>query len=225
MDSFKHKTPQAFQLEGRFLGFTGESSFKKLKYIRLATALGEQRIKLSKELRPMLYGRLTPGEWIRVTGYQKVDAENGTRKLKAEQIVYALPSSALEQPALLEKPALREEPVSREWPSQGDEKRTIAKSACILICQKSDCCKRGSRQVAQALQTELSDRGLADQVTIKPTGCMKRCKEGANVVMPDKSRYTRVHPKGISALVDQHFPETALAPAKTSEASVEAKTA
>jgi (2Fe-2S) ferredoxin len=58
----------------------------------------------------------------------------------------------------------------------------------------------------QALQTELDDRGLTDHVTIRGTGCMKQCKAGPNLVMPDKSRYTRIRPDQVAGLIDQHFP-------------------
>jgi (2Fe-2S) ferredoxin len=50
----------------------------------------------------------------------------------------------------------------------------------------------------------LSDRDLT-QVTIKGTGCMKQCKAGPNIVMPDKTRYSRIRPQDIPNLVDKHF--------------------
>jgi len=194
-----------FQLEGRFLGFAAEVGSYKLKYLRIATATGEQHIKLAKELRSSLCRELTPGEWIQVQGYQKFSAEHGIVKLKAYQVTTAIskriPSG--------------EDSLSRNLypmtnfeiaPKQPSAPQISAPSACILMCQKSDCCKRGSREVAKALQAELSDRGLT-QVTVKATGCMKRCKEGTNVVMPDKTRYSRVRPDEVSALVDRHFSE------------------
>ena len=152
----------------------------KPRYLRLSTATGEQQIKLAKELRPLLHRSLVLGEWVEVSGFQKLDSKQGTLKLKAAQVV-TKSAHALPQPSL-----------------------PPAKPDCILICQKSDCCKRGSRQVAKALETELRDRGLQDQVTVKATGCMKRCKEGANLVMPDKTRYSRVRPEKASALLDKH---------------------
>lgn len=56
------------------------------------------------------------------------------------------------------------------------EKPKEQRVATILMCQKSDCMKRGGKAVCQALQETLSDRGLQNQVTIKGTGCMKQCK-------------------------------------------------
>jgi NADH:ubiquinone oxidoreductase subunit E len=174
-----------FSLEGRFLGFAAAPDDSKPlnskpRYLRLSTATGEQQIKLAKELRPLLHRSLIPGEWVVVSGFQKLDSKQGTLKLKAAQV------------------------VTKNAQASPRASSPTAKPDCILICQKSDCCKRGSRQVAQALEAELRDRGLQDQVTVKATGCMKRCKEGANLVMPDKTRYSRVRPEKASALLDKH---------------------
>ena len=199
----------AFNLKGRFLAFVSEPGDSKPpnvkpKYMRLSTATGEHQIKLAKELRPLLYRSLILGEWVEVSGFQKLDSKQGTLKLKAAQVVSKsakeLPSSNL--PAV---PRASLPPARRaSLPPARRASLPPAKPDCILICQKSDCCKRGSRQVAKALETELRDRGLQDQVTVKATGCMKRCKEGANLVMPDKTRYSRVRPEKASALLDKH---------------------
>ncbi|MCS6958704.1 MAG: (2Fe-2S) ferredoxin domain-containing protein [Pseudanabaenaceae cyanobacterium SKYGB_i_bin29] len=54
----------------------------------------------------------------------------------------------------------------------------------VLVCQE---CK-GSNQLIGELQ-----RQLGTAVTIKPTGCMKRCKTGPNAtVMPLKQSFTNV---------------------------------
>jgi (2Fe-2S) ferredoxin len=55
----------------------------------------------------------------------------------------------------------------------------------------------------------LSDRGLEDQVAIKGVGCLNKCSSGPNlVVMPDKTRYSRIQPEQIPALIEKHFPAT-----------------
>ena len=77
--------------------------------------------------------------------------------------------------------------------------------ATILVCQKSDCMNRGGKTLCQALEATLSDRGLEDQVTIKGTGCMKNCKAGPNLVMPDKTRYNRIQAAQVPALIDKYF--------------------
>jgi (2Fe-2S) ferredoxin len=56
------------------------------------------------------------------------------------------------------------------------------------------------------LQAALGDRGLENEVEIKATGCLKQCKAGPNlVVMPDKTRYSRVQAEEIPELIDKHF--------------------
>lgn len=199
----KYSKTSEFNLEGRFLGFAAEEGYK-LKLLRLSTLSGEYRIKLPKELRPFLYRTLIPGEWVQVSGYQKFDSFKGTVKLKADRVVPVAPQQRSEQPTTLTPVNSSVQPVVE--PANRPNRSKPATT--ILVCQKSDCCKRGAGAVINALQNELSDRGLTEQVAIRGTGCMKQCKAGPNVVMPDKSRYTRIRPDQIPTLVDQHFPGT-----------------
>ncbi|HEY9622757.1 MAG TPA: (2Fe-2S) ferredoxin domain-containing protein [Crinalium sp.] len=191
MSKHKHDAKTDFQLEGRFLGFAAKDSYK-LKYLRLATATGEYVIKIDKELRSTLWRALIPGEWVQVSGYQKGDRDLGTAKLKAYQVTAIPPGST----ATLLPPSA---PAQAPTPKAGTPK------ANILICQKSDCCKRGGGAVANALQEVLSDRQLTDQVAIKGTGCMKQCKTGPHIVMPDKTRYSGIKPSAIPGIIDKHF--------------------
>ncbi len=105
------------------------------------------------------------------------------------------------------------EPVNHneQIPSQSQEIGTAnskvgCKEAQILVCQKSDCQKRGAGKVCKALSEVLSDRGLQDKVTIKKTGCLKKCKAGPNlVIMPNKARYSRVSSAEIPDVIEKHF--------------------
>jgi (2Fe-2S) ferredoxin len=174
-----------FQLEGRFLKFVVEDGYK-LKRMWIGTADGECCIKLSKEARASVGRVLMPGDWVRVAGRKKIDWKTGEVKLKAELILPAAPH-AIEQTSISTKPA--------------------KPKASILVCQKSDCMKRGGRGICKALEASLSERGLTDEVAIKGTGCMKHCKAGPNIVfMPDKTRYSRISPEEVPALIDKHFP-------------------
>lgn len=208
----KSTQTEPFSLEGRFLGFGAEGY--KLKLMRLTTATGDYTIKLPKELRSLLYRTLTPGDWVQVTGYQKFD--EGRVKLKAEQVLPAVNRPAL---SLLQSAQHPTQTHPTQQPMQTSAAQDAAQSVChagpasakpqtILVCQKSDCCKRGGHALVQALRTELVERGLAEQVKICGTGCMKRCKAGPNLVMPNKTRYTRIQAHEVSTLLDQHFPKT-----------------
>ena len=199
MSKSKDSQRSEFSLEGRFLGFELEDGYK-FKRMHVATSEGEFWIKLTKESRAsvvstfMATGRvLSPGDWIHVSGEKKLDGKTGVEKLKAYAIAPTTPGSLEAAP---EK--------SREATACGSATKP---KATILVCQKSDCMKRGGRAVCQALESTLRDRGLTDQVEIKGTGCMKHCKAGPNmVVMPGKARYSRIHPESVSTIIDQHFP-------------------
>ncbi len=192
MGKDKERQPKLpFTLEGRFLGFEVTDGYK-LKYLRLVTAAGEYMIKLSKESRASVRGVLTPGDWLQVIGEQKRSDETGELRYKALQIAVISAHSAT--------------PVANSNPAPVP---TAAK-VNILVCQKSDCLKRGSSAICAALESALSDRNLQDHVHIKPTGCMKQCKAGPNlVVMPDKTRYSHVSPHQVGAVLDKHFPSQA----------------
>ena len=188
----KDEQKSAFVLEGRFLGFAARSD-AKLKYVRLATATGEYLIKMPKDQRQMLYRQLVPGDWLQARGWYKQD--DRTSQWKADVISRA--TAGTTNPAPVAAPA---------------SAASTGKSACILVCQKSDCCKKGARHVAAALESEIEERGL--NITVKGTGCMKQCKAGPAIVMPDKTRYTRIEADEVPKLVDKHFPQ----PAPASEA-------
>lgn len=183
MSKFKSKKVSDFTLEGRFLNFILEDGYK-LKYLRIASAEGEYWIKPCKELRQQEI-QLTPGDWVQVLGERKLDLKTGKLKLKAAQVTRTTPH-APENAA-----------SAKVAPSK--------KKANILVCQKSSCMKRGGTAVCQALQATLSDRGLENEVAIKGTGCLKQCKAGPNIVMPDKTRYSRIQAAEIPEVIDRHF--------------------
>jgi len=168
-----------FCLEGRLLNLELEN--RQIKYLHLATVDGEFEIKVGKQLRAIWDLHLLPGDLIQVVGKRKFESKSGKIKLKADLVMLG----ATDTPAA-------------SIPVKTKEK--------ILVCQKSDCWKRGGKAVCQALIAGLSDRGLVEQVTIKETGCMKNCSAGPNLVMPDKTRYSRTKAAQIPQLLEQHFP-------------------
>ncbi|MEH1865469.1 MAG: (2Fe-2S) ferredoxin domain-containing protein [Nostoc sp.] len=189
-----------FCLEGRFINFVIKDGYK-LKGLILGTHEGESYIKLAKHLRAAFDLRLPPGTWLQVVGYKKYDLKDGTVTLKAERVM-----AARSDMGKVETIAPVQEPQSID-----NVKVKPAKAkATILVCQKSDCMKRGGKAVCQALEAALSDRGLEDQVTIKGTGCMKNCKAGPNLVMPDKTRHSRIQAAQVPALMNQHFGDKSL---------------
>lgn len=134
-----------------------------------------------------------------------------SQKSASEDVVFSSPLSVQTSNTahVLYSPIQEDCETSEIYPSViPDEpvKQPVVKPAKILICQKSDCRKRGGDEICSILQQELAQRGLEDQVTIQKTGCLKKCKAGPNLVMlPDKTRYSKVEPQKIPALIDQHF--------------------
>lgn len=186
-----------FKMQGRFFGLAIADSDKP-KFLRLITADGEYYIKLSKFLRLNLPSNLILGDWIEVSGERKFQPKKGEFKFKAEQLT------------LVERNSPQTELVEKAIAPQCQSN--------ILVCQKSDCLKRGAGNICQALAKGLGDRGLATAVKIKGTGCMKDCKAGPNIVMPDKTRYSKIHPAAIPILLEKHFPAE-----KTSEFMVKSE--
>jgi len=190
----KQSRMSEFRLRGQFLGFVAPDA----KRIRLATPTGEFTVKLPKELRPGLNHALTLGDWLEVIGSQMQALESGKLKLKAERVLTLSQSQHQSQPAV----ATPSELVSIQAIPTAQSKSY--RKAEILVCQKSDCCKLGGNALIRELQAELNQRGLTD-IQLKGTGCMKRCKAGPNLIMPDKSRYSRIQADDVAALLDQHF--------------------
>ncbi|MGB3534087.1 MAG: (2Fe-2S) ferredoxin domain-containing protein [Microcoleaceae cyanobacterium] len=186
-----HSEITQFCLDGKVVHVFFDGS--KPKCLQLVSASGLHLIKLSKECRSSCE-QLMPGTIVRVVGYRKQKYKNGQLKLKAEQVT------------VIENIQYTELPEDVSTPENSSNKTKSKKSAKILVCKKSDCRKRGGPAICAALRAELEQRGLQDEVEIKETGCLKRCKAGPNIVMmPDKAPYSRVRPNAVAELVEQHF--------------------
>ncbi|WP_016878471.1 (2Fe-2S) ferredoxin domain-containing protein [Chlorogloeopsis fritschii PCC 9212] len=177
--SNKYLTLSEFNLEGQFLGFVGDSS-GACKYLRVAIASGEVRLKIPKELRCSLNQHLEIGEIISVFGLSKLNSHTGKIKFK----VYGVKPLGI-------------------CPSQ---KMPLPPKAKILVCQKSGCRKRGGQGLLSELEKTLCERGLQDQVVIETTGCLKRCNNAPNCILQlGHKEYKKVHPEAIASLLESHL--------------------
>jgi NADH:ubiquinone oxidoreductase subunit E len=174
-----------FCFEGRFLDFVIKDGYK-LKGLLLGTSEGECYIKLAKHLRSAFDLRLPQGTWLQVVGTKQYNEKKDQVTLVAERVMAASSDMGT---------------VAAQIPA----KTKPAKTQTILVCQKSDCMKRGGRALCQALESELINNGLEDSVTVKGIGCMKNCKAGPNLVMPDKTRYSKIQAQQVPALIDKHY--------------------
>lgn len=182
-----------FNIEGRFLGFGYDGS--KLKYLKVGLATEHFQIKLPKTLRGLLPCNLTPEAPIQVSGIGQLDALKGVLKLKAHE-VHSLGTTT----APLTPRATIQSACSLEAPHKPETR------VKILLCHKSGCQKRGSKQLSQVLEETLRDRHLHGQVEIQYTGCQKRCSSAPNVTfMPGKHHYSKVNPSKLFSLIDKHL--------------------
>ena len=155
---------------------------KKIKYLKLETEQGKYWIKISKQLSKQLAG-LSPGCQLEVDG-------------KAKRVAVVAPE------ALATLPKVKTKTVSL-LPLFDSKIKSKAK---VLICQKSNCWKKGGQKVCAEIESILSDRGLTKEIPIQKTGCLKQCKKApALVMMPDKARYNQVKPKQVAKMVEKHL--------------------
>jgi (2Fe-2S) ferredoxin len=189
---------QGFELTGTlqaWLQIPGE----RAKGFWLRTAQGDYRIKLSKAAWQLLLRFPQPpsiGTSVRVLG--KCKQKDGKVKLKAEQLVL-----------------LQQECQGSCWQPQAGQPQPVQTPSSqhllgkILICQKSDCCRRGGAAVKKAMLTHLEASGLLGQVEVKGTGCLGGCSKGPNlIVMPGKTRLNRLTPADVPSILAEHFPQT-----------------
>ncbi|MGD1905728.1 MAG: (2Fe-2S) ferredoxin domain-containing protein [Leptolyngbyaceae cyanobacterium] len=177
-----------FCLEGRFLGFVPGASPRK--FLMVQTSDGEISVKLSKALRLMLHNYLVTGDWIRLVGKQKLDADTQELRYKAQEVIKIQPPQSSDSQLGTKQVTL----TPRHKPKR------------ILVCTKSDCRKRGSNTLCRLLEKALAESGRSGQVTIKKTGCMDRCKSGPHLVfMPGKQRYSRATADMLPDLMNKHL--------------------
>jgi len=168
---------------------------KKIKYIKLVTESDKYWIKIPKQLRKKI-GNLSLGCQLQVEGQVKRNDKKGKVKYKA-QTVMATAADATDAPVAVKTKTVSLQPVF-------DNK--VKSKAKVLICQKSNCWKKGGKKVCAEIETKLQDLGLTKEIPIKKTGCLKQCKKApALVMMPDKALYKQVKPKQVGKLVEKHL--------------------
>jgi len=170
-----------FEAEGYFLGFLPDKD-GQLKYLRWQVGSEVFAGKIPKPLRSELYRSLKPGDRVQIAGEREVNLLKGREKWVLYRVVRI--------PAISPPKAAPESKEKRQ--------------GVVLVCQKSDCCRRGALEVMQALQTYLA---VYEGIRVQGVGCLKNCKRGPNVVfLPDKARYSGVSSQEIPALLERHFP-------------------
>lgn len=160
--------PQGQVLKGRYVG-PFRSGKGKIKGLKLAAPQGDYTIKLPKYLRPMLVRGLSLGEPLQVWAYQDDDQWRA---------INVLPLPPAEVAALTVEVPLAE----RSLQPQQD------RATCVVeVCRKGKCYRQGSLAMVEALQ-RAANANPELRLDIRPTGCMKACKQGPNVRLGDRKK-------------------------------------
>lgn len=143
------------------------------------------QIVLGKHLRQMMYRYLEPQDWLRVVGQQRMNARSGQLEWTASEVIKLSPHQVSARPQQVTDLSLE----------------ISAKPVRVLVCQKSSCHQKGGWAVRRAIEEAIIQAGDSEKFTVQSTGCMKRCKEGPNVVMVPGEKYCRVTVKGARSLI------------------------
>lgn len=167
---------------------------KRIKYLKLKTEQGKYWLKIPKQLSRQLAG-LSPGCQLEIEGKVKQYPETGKAKHKAKTVAIIAPDKSTTPPIKSKTVSLL--PVFNS---------KIKSKAKVLICQKANCWKKGGQKVCAEIESILSDRGLAKEIPIQKTGCLKQCKKAPTLIMmPDKTRYNKVKPQQVAEMIEKHL--------------------
>ena len=84
------------------------------------------------------------------------------------------------------------------------DERRAGRKQLVSLCSGSGCGAYGTGKVHKALMQELANRGLADQVDVKLTGCHGFCEKGPIMVLhPSNYFYPQVKTKHIPDIVEK----------------------
>ncbi|MBD8960205.1 MAG: NADH-quinone oxidoreductase subunit NuoF [Clostridiales bacterium] len=76
----------------------------------------------------------------------------------------------------------------------------------VLICGGTGCTSSGSMALKDALEKELAEKGLTEEVKLVTTGCFGLCALGpVMIVYPDGTFYSMVKPEDIPEIVEEHL--------------------
>ncbi|HAN45871.1 MAG TPA: hypothetical protein DCQ32_04900 [Cyanobacteria bacterium UBA8156] len=160
-----------------FLGFALDREFK-LKYLRLQSTTGEFTVKLPKHLRGEAVRVLTAPVslrlWLAPAGDRREFKVQGFEVLTATVTPPQWPPSmpAVPQPVRV-----------------------------LAVCNRGSCRKRGSEALCQALQGAIEEWNAGDRLALRVTGCLKGCKEGPTLELPDGTRKTGCQPGDARVLI------------------------
>ncbi len=76
----------------------------------------------------------------------------------------------------------------------------------VLVCGGTGCTSSGSERIISALEHEIQDNGLSEEVKVIKTGCFGLCALGPiMIVYPEGAFYSMVKPEDIPEIVSEHL--------------------
>jgi hypothetical protein len=177
--------PTGQVLKGQYAG-AYRSDKGKIKGLMLQVGAEEFTIKLPKYLRPMLVRELAPGEFVQVWAYPEGDRWRAVN--------------------ILPLPACEATVLRQQWGDLSSATELTPpqpKRLCIEVCTKGKCYKQGGRQIHSALQAAVDDDPNLAHVAVKGTGCMKACKHGPNLRLPNGRMVHHANPTEVLARLER----------------------
>ena len=162
-----------FELRGEFAGFIRTATGKRRMLLR--AGFDDWRLKMPKDLRRQWADRLTPGHNIAVVGVEQRDEWSGTVRRVVSQVQLLTP------------------PVSASRPDP-------CATCTVRVCAKKNCWKSGGKELWEALQAQIDERGLSENVKLKAVGCLGNCKRAPNAIAEDR-HHERCGPAAAGAIL------------------------
>lgn len=84
----------------------------------------------------------------------------------------------------------------------------------VLVCNSSHaklsgspCCQaRGAENLLERFQEKIDKAGLSNDIILKPSACMKNCRNGISVkIHPDQTLYGGVTENALDKIIDEHL--------------------
>jgi (2Fe-2S) ferredoxin len=199
----KHPQKLIRTLTGHFMGWGDDIT--PHRYIKLATANGEQLIKVAKSLRPQIQD-WQPGRWLTLLIQEGICRSTGEPKIKVKQLL---------TPPRIDPPTN----LGNRLPSQqaidcGLVTSSPVEPTKIRVCQGSACRRRGSDRICRSMQTYVDRHNLTDLVQLETVKCLQQCKAAPHAIVtsppgaisPQKTHYRQIQPSQIHAILAKHFP-------------------
>lgn len=76
----------------------------------------------------------------------------------------------------------------------------------VLVCGGTGCTSSNSAAIIEALETQIAEKGLSEEIKVIRTGCFGLCALGPiMIVYPEGSFYSQVKVEDIPEIVDEHL--------------------